>query len=56
MLLHHHIELQDSFLLDHLKHGVEKQHAKRIATTTNGVGTVNLDTTTTTTGDAEIPF
>ena len=39
-----------------LKHGVEKQHAKRIATTTNGVGTVNLDTTTTTTGDAEIPF
>ena len=39
-----------------LKHSVEKQHAKRTATTVNGVGTVNLDTTTTTTGDAEIPF
>ena len=39
-----------------LKHGVEKQHAKRTATTTNGVGTVNLDTTTTVTGDAEVPF
>jgi len=39
-----------------LKHGIEKQHAKKIATTVNGVGTVNLDTTTTTTGDAEIPF
>ena len=39
-----------------LKHGIEKQHAKRIATTTNGVGTVNLDTTTTVTGDVEIPF
>ena len=39
-----------------LKHGVEKQHAKKTATTTNGVGTVNLDTTTTVTGDAEVPF
>jgi len=39
-----------------LKHNVEKQHAKKTATTTNGVGTVTLDTTTTTTGDAEIPF
>ena len=39
-----------------LKHGIEKQHAKRIATTTNGVGTTHLDTTTTVAGDAEIPF
>ena len=39
-----------------LKNSVEKQHAKRTATATNGVGTVNLDTTTTVTGDAEIPF
>ena len=40
-----------------LKHGVEKQHAKKVANTTNGVGTVTLDTTTTTTGNAEeIPF
>jgi hypothetical protein len=39
-----------------LKHGVEKQHAKKNATPTNGVGTVNLDTTTTVTGDVEIPF
>ena len=39
-----------------LKHSIEKQHAKKIATPTNGVGTVNLDTTTTVTGDAEIPF
>ena len=39
-----------------LKRNVEKQHAKRTATTTNGVGTVTLDTTTTVAGDAEIPF
>ncbi len=39
-----------------LKKNVEKQYIKRNATTTNGVGTVNLDTTTTTTSDAEIPF
>ena len=39
-----------------LKKNVEKQYTKRTATTTNGVGTVNLDTTTTVTGDAEIPF
>ena len=39
-----------------LKHGIEKQHAKRIATTTNGVGTTHLDTTTTVAGDAEVPF
>jgi len=39
-----------------LKHGIEKQHAKRVATTTNGVGTTHLDTTTTVAGDAEVPF
>ena len=39
-----------------LKKSVEKQYARKTATTTNGVGTVNLDTTTTVTGDAEIPF
>ena len=39
-----------------LKKGVERQHTKTTATTTNGVGTVTLDTTTTVTGDAEIPF
>ena len=39
-----------------LKKGIEKQYAKRTATTTNGVGTVNLDTTTTVTGDVEVPF
>ena len=40
-----------------LKRNVEKQYAKRTATTTNGVGTVTLDTTTTTTSSAEeIPF
>ena len=39
-----------------LKKSVEKQYTKRTATTTNGVGTVTLDTTTTTTNDADIPF
>ena len=39
-----------------LKKGVEKQYTKKTATPTNGVGTVTLDTTTTVTGDAEIPF
>ena len=42
--------------VERLKKGVEKQYAKRTATTTNGVGTVTLDTTTTVTGDAEVPF
>ena len=42
--------------VERLKKGVERQHSKRNATTTNGVGTVNLDTTTTVTGDADIPF
>ena len=39
-----------------LKKNTEKQYTKRTATTTNGVGTVNVDTTSTTTGDVEIPF
>ena len=39
-----------------LKKSVERQHSKRNTITTNGVGTVNLDTTTTVTGDADIPF
>ena len=39
-----------------LKRNVEKQHAKRTAGTVNGIGTVNVDTTSTTTGDVEIPF
>ena len=39
-----------------LKNSIEKQYSKRTTTTPNGVGTVNLDTTTTVTGDAEIPF
>ena len=39
-----------------LKHNVEKQHAKKVATVTNGVGTVNLDTTTTVAGNTEITF
>ena len=39
-----------------LKNSIEKQHAKKNATTTNGVDTVNLDATGTVTNDAEIPF
>ena len=39
-----------------LKNSIEKQYTKKTATTTNGVGTVTLDTTTTVAGDAEIPF
>ena len=39
-----------------LKHGVEKQHAKKTETAANGVGTTHLDTTTTVAGDAEVPF
>jgi|TARA_R110000823_G_scaffold89583_2_gene198561 hypothetical protein len=42
--------------VERLKKGVEKQYAKRTETTTNGVGTATLDTTTTVTGDAEVPF
>ena len=39
-----------------LKHGVEKQHAKKTEAAANGVGTTHLDTTTTVAGDAEVPF
>ena len=42
--------------VERLKKNVEKQYVKRTATTANGVGTVNLDTTTTVAGDAEVPF
>ena len=42
--------------VERLKKSVEKQYAMKTALTTNGIGTVNVDTTTTTTGDAEIPF
>ena len=39
-----------------LKKGIEKQHSKKTATTTNNVGTVTLDTTATITNDVEVPF
>ena len=39
-----------------LKKNVEKQYAKKNTNTANGIGTVTVDTTTTSTGDAEIPF
>ena len=42
--------------VERLKKGVEKQYTKKTRTTSNGMGTVTLDTTTTTTGDADIPF
>ena len=42
--------------VERLKKSVEKQYTKRTRTTPNGMGTVTLDTTTSTTGDADIPF
>ena len=42
--------------VERLKKNVEKQYAKKTTNTTNGIGTVTVDTTTTSTGDAEIPF
>ena len=39
-----------------LKKSVEKQYAKKNTVTTNGIGTVSVDTTTSSTGDVEIPF
>jgi hypothetical protein len=41
--------------VDRLKHSVEKRYAKKHVTN-NVVGTVNVDTTTSTTSDVEIPF
>jgi|TARA_Y100000034_G_C6860615_1_gene391613 hypothetical protein len=42
--------------VERLKKSVERQHAKKNAVTTNGIGTVTVDTTTSSTGDVEIPF
>mgnify|MGYP003148953699 CR=1 FL=1 len=42
--------------VDRLKKNVERQYAKKVTVTTNGIGTVTLDTTTSATTDAEIPF
>ena len=42
--------------VERLKKNVEKQYAKKNTNTANGIGTVTVDTTTTSTGDAEIPF
>ena len=42
--------------VERLKKSAERQYAKKTAVTTNGIGTVTVDTTTSTTGDAEIPF
>ena len=42
--------------VERLKKSVEKQYTKKTRTTSNGMGTVTLDTTTSTTGDADIPF
>ena len=42
--------------VDSLKHSVEKRYTKKHVTTNNVVGTVNVDTTTSTTSDVKIPF
>ena len=42
--------------VDRLKKSVEKQHARKTTITTNGMGTVNVNTTSNTTSDADIPF
>ena len=42
--------------VERLKKGVERQHTKNNAVTTNGIGTVTVDTTTSSTGDVEITF
>ena len=42
--------------VERLKKSAERQYAKKTAVTTNGIGTVTVDTTTSTTGDADIPF
>ena len=42
--------------VERLKKSTERQYAKKNTVTTNGIGTVTVDTTTTSTGDAEIPF
>ena len=42
--------------VERLKKNVEKQYSNFTKVTTNGIGTTTIDTTTTTTSDAEIPF
>ena len=42
--------------VDSLKHSVEKRYTKKHVTSNSVVGTVNVDTTTSTTSDAEVPF
>ena len=42
--------------VDSLKHSVEKRYTKKHVINNNVVGTVNVDTTTSTTSDAEVPF
>ena len=42
--------------VDSLKHSVEKRYTKKHVTNNNVVGTINVDTTTNATSDAEVPF
>jgi len=42
--------------VERLKKNVEKQYSNFTKVATNGIGTTTIDTTTTTTSDAEIPF
>ena len=42
--------------VDSLKHSVEKRYTKKHVTSNSVVGTVNVDTTTSTTSDVKIPF
>ena len=42
--------------VDSLKHSVEKRYTKKHVTSNSVVGTVNVDTTTSTTSDVKVPF
>ena len=47
----------DTDAVDRLKHSVEKRYTKQHGSVVNNtIGTVNVDTTTSVTSDAEIPF
>ena len=47
----------DTDAVDRLKHSVEKRYTKQHGSVVNNtIGTVNVDTTTNVTSDAEIPF
>ena len=47
----------DTAAVDRLKHSVEKRYTKQHGSVVNNtIGTVNVDTTTSVTSDAEIPF